>query len=499
MKLKELFEGLPVKISGGDSPEITGLAVDSRKVKPGYLYIAVVGEKDDGHRYLSDALERGARALLVQKDFETSGRAVTVLAGSSRDCLPELAGRFYRFPGQKLRIAGITGTNGKTTTSYLLESILAAAGKETGVIGTINYRVAERQVPALNTTPGTLEIQEILAQMVESKCQYAIMEVSSHGLSQGRVTGIPFDTCLFTNATSHEHLDYHGTFRNYLEAKALLFSRYLAESRKEKRVAVINRDDPSARFFYRSVPRSVRLLSYGFRFGAGVRGFGLTLKENGLCLKAKTPLGTTDVFFRLPGRHNAYNALAALTFGIGEGFSLETICRGIENLKVVPGRFEEVETGGSGFRVIVDYAHTDTGLKHLLQTALSVRAVSARKNSRILLTFGCGGDRDKTKRPKMGLIGVVYADHCVLTSDNPRSEEPLDIIKDIEAGIPDNYRNKYEVCPDRTEAIRKVISMARDGDLVLIAGKGHETYQVMKDTIIPFDDRQVARKILAGQ
>jgi UDP-N-acetylmuramoyl-L-alanyl-D-glutamate--2,6-diaminopimelate ligase len=498
MKLRDLMEGMALKkaLPPSENPEITGLAIDSRKVKPGYLYIAIAGEKDDGHHYLSEALERGAKAVLTQADFEAAGRAVTVVVENTRLFLPELAGRFYHNPAQKLRVVGVTGTNGKTTTTYLMENIVAAAGKKSGVIGTINYRVADRQVPALNTTPGPLELQEIFSQMVDAKCRYAVMEVSSHGLVQGRVAGIPFDVCIFTNATAHEHLDYHGTFRKYLAAKAGLFSAYLAQSGKENRVAIINRDDQSARYFYRSVPKGVRRISYGFRSGATVRGFQPVLREDGISFRARTPMGETEILVKLPGRHNAYNALAGLAFGVGEGIPLQTIREGIEGVRTVPGRFEEVETD-QGFRVVVDYAHTDIGLKNLLMTAHAVRKASVKKEGRILLTFGCGGDRDKSKRPNMGRIAAAYADHFIITSDNPRNEEPLAIIADIKSGIPFYKRGRYEVIPDRAEAIHRIISLAQKGDIVLIAGKGHETYQTMKDTVIPFDDRQVARKVLS--
>lgn len=498
MKLRDLIEGLPVKkvLPPSENPEITGLSIDSRKVRPGYLYVAIIGEKDDGHRYLPEALERGARVILTQTDFESAGRAVNVVMENTRGVLPELAGRFYHYPAQKLRMVGVTGTNGKTTTTYLIESIIAAAGKKAGVIGTINYRVAGRQVPALNTTPGPLELQEIFSQIVEAKCRYAVIEVSSHGLAQGRVSGLPFDVCLFTNATSHEHLDYHGTFRNYLAAKASLFSHYLAKSDKEKRVAVINRDDRAARYFYHSVPRGVRLISYGFRPGATVRGFGLVLKEDGVFFRARTPMGETEILVKLPGRHNAYNALAALAFGVGEGIALQTIRQGIEELRVVPGRFEDVETS-HGFRVVVDYAHTDIGLKNLLMTAHAVRKASKEKQGRILLVFGCGGDRDKSKRPKMGRVSSAYADYFIITSDNPRNEEPSAIISDVVAGILSSRRSRYEIIPDRAEAIHRIISLAKKGDIVLIAGKGHETYQILKDTVIPFDDRLVAGKALS--
>ncbi len=498
MKLRDLLENLSLKkiTPSGENPEITGLAVDSRKVRPGYLYIAVVGEKDDGHRYLSEALERGARAIMVQSDFETAGRATEVIVENTRALLPEIASRFYRYPAQKLRVVGVTGTNGKTTTTYLIESILNAAGKKVGVIGTINYRVADRQVPALNTTPGPLELQEIFSQMVEAKCRYVVMEVSSHALAQGRVTGIPFDIVLFTNITAHEHLDYHQTFHNYLNAKKDLFSVHLAESRKENRVAIINRDSPTYRHFFRAVPPGVKCLLYGFRWGANIRGFAPFFNEYHVSFYAKTPVGKAHIRINLPGPHNAYNGLAALAFGIGEGFPLETICRGLQEVKRVPGRFEEVEND-FGFRVVVDYAHTDVGLKNLLLTAHAVRKASEEKKGRIILTFGCGGDRDKSKRPKMGKIGVSLADYVILTSDNPRSEDPLFIIKEIEAGIPKVKRGKYEVIVDRTRAINRAISLARKGDIVLIAGKGHETYQIMKDTVIPFDDRLVAQKALA--
>ncbi|OPZ93751.1 MAG: UDP-N-acetylmuramoyl-L-alanyl-D-glutamate--L-lysine ligase [candidate division TA06 bacterium ADurb.Bin417] len=497
MKLRELFEGLPVKrYLGSDNPEITGLAVDSRKVRPGYLYLALVGARDDGHRYLSDAIERGARAVVLQKESETAGGVPTVLVETTQRVLPEIAGRFFRFPARKLRIVGITGTNGKTTTSYLIESVLAAAGRKSGVIGTINYRIADRQIPAGNTTPGNLELQEMFSQMVEAKCRYAVMEVSSHALVQGRIEGIPLDAAIFTNASPHEHLDYHGRYRHYLAAKSLLFNYYLARSDKENRLAVINRDDRQARFFRRAVPAGARPVSFGFRRGALVRGFALAELANGISLRALTPAGEIGLMVNLPGRHNAYNALAAVAFGIGEGLSLESIRQGIENLRVVPGRFEEVETD-RGFRVVVDYAHTDVGLTSLLLTARAVLRSSDRPG-RVILAFGCGGDRDRSKRPKMGEVAARLADLTILTSDNPRSEEPEAIIRDIAAGIPANRRDRVEVVADRQSAIQRALELARPGDLVLIAGKGHETYQILKDTVIPFDDRLAVRKALAG-
>lgn len=497
MKLRELLKALPDgNIPGTENPEITALASDSRRVRPGGLYVALRGEKDDGHRYIAQALERGARAVLVEKPVETAGRAACVVVKNTRAALPGLAAAFHGHPGRKIGIAGVTGTNGKTTTTYFLESVLEAAGRPAGVIGTINYRMGGRQVPSTNTTPGALEIQEMLAEMVEAGCRWAVMEVSSHALAQGRVENLPFDAALLTNTASHEHLDYHRTFRAYLECKKTLFTRCLPSSDKERKFAVINRDDRLASSLLRHPAPGVETITFGFRRGAMIRGWKTETTARGLRLEFSLPGSPrAAVELLLPGRYNAANALAAAGFGHGLGLDRETIIEGLSRLKTVPGRFEEVETGRD-FRVVVDYAHTESGLLNLLLTAREVLAAGGRPG-RLLLAFGCGGDRDPGKRPKMGRLAARLADYTVLTSDNPRSENPEEIIRQIAAGM--GRRKPDRVLPDRREAIAHLVGEAAPGDLVLVAGKGHETYQVTGNTTAHFDDRQEARRALEGK
>ena len=491
MKLKELIKDLKVeKITSHSNPDILGLTYDSRKVREGYLFVAIVGSKEDGHRYLNDAAEQGAKAMVIEKDTVFAEKnVVKIVVKDSRVALAHLASNLYHSPSKNLKVIGVTGTNGKTTVTYLLDSILKTAGYKTGLIGTITYKIGERLIAAQNTTPQSLEIQNLLAELVREKSDYLVMEVSSHSLVQHRVEKIEFDAGIFTNLTKFEHLDYHRNMKQYLSAKLLLFRKYLAESSKKKKSAIINLDDPFASHFIKAAKKNgIKPITYGMKKG-DVTARNYLPTELGASFKIRTSFGNLQIFSRLIGKFNLYNILAAVSLGIAEGIDLSVIKKGIERMEVIPGRLEVVDCG-QPFKIIVDYAHTASALKNLL---LLAKELSFK---RILLIFGCGGDRDKRKRPLMGAIAAKFTDFFIITSDNPRSEEPASIIRNVERGIKRRYRKKYRVEADREKAIRQGLALAKPGDLFIVAGKGHETYQILKDTIVPFDDRLMVRKIL---
>ncbi|MCK4244042.1 MAG: UDP-N-acetylmuramoyl-L-alanyl-D-glutamate--2,6-diaminopimelate ligase [Candidatus Omnitrophica bacterium] len=491
MKLKELIKDLKVeKITPLANPDISGISYDSRRVKEGYLFVAIRGFKDDGHRYLSEALEHGARAVIVEKDTLLAKKNIAkIRVKDSRVALAILSSNFYHAPSEHLKVIGVTGTNGKTTVTYLLEAILKKAGYRTGLIGTITYKIGDRIIAAHTTTPESLELESLLAELVREKSDYLVMEVSSHSLTQHRVEKIEFDAAIFTNLAKFEHLDYHHRMKEYLSAKLSLFQKYLAESPKKEKRAIINIDDPFASSFLKAARiNKIKVITYGMK-GGDVRARNYLTTELGASFKIESLAGNLQIFTKLMGKFNLYNILAAVSFGIAEGINLELVKEGIEGAETIPGRLEPVDCG-QPFKVLVDYAHTESALRNLLLFARELPF------DRILLIFGCGGDRDRRKRPLMGKIAAKFADFSIITSDNPRSEEPESIIKEIEKGIRRGYRKKYKVVVDREEAIREGIAKAEKGDLLLIAGKGHETYQILKDTIIPFDDRLLTRKIL---
>ena len=491
MKLKELIKNLKVEeITSFANPDITGVSCDSRKAKEGYLFVAVRGCKDDGHRYLNEVLEKGARAVVVEKDTLLVKKNITkIKVKDSRVALAYLSSSFYHAPSEHLKVIGVTGTNGKTTITYLLDSILKRAGYKTGLIGTIAYRIGGRLIAAHATTPGVIALEGFLAELVREKSDYLVMEVSSHSLDQHRVEKIEFDTAIFTNLTKFEHLDYHHNMKGYLSAKLLLFRKYLAESCKKKKKAIINIDDPFASHFLKAARRNeIKITTYGMKRG-DVTARNYLATELGASFKIVSSAGDLQIFTGLRGRFNLYNILAAVACSIAEGIDLRFIKEGIEEIGTIPGRLEKIDCG-QPFEVLVDYAHTESALRKVL---LFARELPFK---RILLVFGCGGDRDTRKRARMGKIATALADFSIITSDNPRNEKPEDIIREIERGIRRGYRKKYKVVVNREEAIRQGLALAKKGDLLLIVGKGHETYQILKDTIIPFDDRLVTRKIL---
>jgi UDP-N-acetylmuramoyl-L-alanyl-D-glutamate--2,6-diaminopimelate ligase len=486
VRLRELLKNVNIsEIIGKDDADIKGMAIHSRQVNEGFLFVCMKGKNTDGHEYIDHAIERGAVAVVCERypEFSTD---TAVIVKDSRRAAAIMASNFYNQPSKRLRIAGITGTNGKTTVAYLCRNILMEAGERTGLISTIEYVINGRTIPADRTTPDTVLIQSLLREMADNGCTSVIMEVSSHALDQHRVDNIVFDAAIFTNLT-HDHLDYHGSMEQYLEAKMRLFTELLQGSGKDfPRAAVINADDPVSNKIIESTTAPV--LRYGIDGPYDVRASGIRLGMTGTSLKVSTPAGDLELETPLVGRHNVYNILAAAGLAVSQRIPLEAISRGIHATRHIPGRLQFIPNE-MGISVAVDYAHTDDALKNVI-TAL--REIST---GRIIVVFGCGGDRDAEKRPKMGQVVCDLADLAIVTSDNPRSEDPESIIDQVIEGF-DNTGCEHVKLIDRGEAIRRGLELAKPGDTVLLAGKGHETYQQFKDNIVVFDDREVARKIL---
>jgi UDP-N-acetylmuramoyl-L-alanyl-D-glutamate--2,6-diaminopimelate ligase len=493
--MTNLFELLAevnyLRLSGAPDVGITGIAYDSRKVVPGNLFACIPGQHTDGHLFIADAIARGAVAILAQSgriaEDQEFGDVTVVEVEDSRAALAAISNAFYGYPSRKLCLVGITGTNGKTTTSYLTEAILREAGFATGVIGTLGYHVGGNLLPASHTTPEAPELQSLLQGMVSSGVTHAAMEVSSHALALRRADCCAFAFAVFTNLT-RDHLDFHADPRDYFEAKARLFYDPAFFPRDRLRINVINADDPSGRAL---VERAVGLtVTYGIEGRGDVMARGVSLSADGTSFRVATPQGVVPVNLKLVGSFNVYNALAALAVALGVGVELERAVAALESVPPIRGRFERVDAG-QDYAVVIDYSHTPDGLEKALRDARRLVA------GRLLVVFGAGGDRDPGKRPLMGEIAARLADLVFVTSDNPRSEPPEGIIKQIMAGVPWGSRRRCRVEPDRREAIRLGLDEARAGDLVLIAGKGHETYQIFADRTIHFDDREVVQEILA--
>lgn len=483
MKLRDWIRIYPViEIFGKDDVEIGEPVSDSRKASPGALFVALAGTKQDGRKFISDAIDRGAAAvvmtdrpdpLLLKKYPEVA----FVTVSDARRALPHLAAWYYEKPAASLRLIGVTGTNGKTTTTFLIYSLLRSAGFKPGLLGTIRYDLGGRLMEATHTTPGPPDLHRFFAEMRDHGVTHVAMEVSSHALDQGRVADCSFETAVFTNLTQ-DHLDYHGTMASYFASKRKLFDQTAGR-------AVINVDDPYGRALKEEIPS--KSWSYGIEQAADLFPKAIETGFQGTRMTVQTPMGAIDLVSPLVGRYNASNLLAATGAGMALGLPVEAIREGIASMSGVPGRFEKIDLG-QDFTVLVDYAHTEDALARLLQ------AVSDLSPARILTVFGCGGDRDRGKRPKMGAVSGRLSTKSFLTSDNPRSEPPLSIIQEIEAGM---GVSDYEVIPDRREAIARAIALAGPGDAVVIAGKGHENYQIIQGKKLPFDDREVARTSLA--
>ncbi len=486
MRLAKLMRGIEAQAAAahGDR-EIAEVAYDSRKVvRGGTLFVAIRGEKTDGNQFVAGAIERGASAV-VSEQLRPQNVAIEIpwiVVPNARQALAVAAANYYGRPAEVLKLVGVTGTKGKTTTSYLVDSIVRAAGCEVGLLGTIAHRLVREVLPAANTTPESLDLQGFLAAVVRAGGTHAVLEASSHALALDRLWGCPFGVAIFTNLT-RDHLDFHKTFENYFAAKRRLFE---GAGAAPPGTAVLNRDDEYGR---QLAGLAGRTLTYGLEPGADIATRKPALSSSGISCTVETPIGKVEVRSALVGRANLYNVLAAIGSGVALDLTPEVIAAGIAQLASVPGRFERIDLG-QPFLVIVDYAHTDDALRNLLATARELRA-----GGRIITLFGCGGDRDRTKRPLMGEAAGRASDVVVLTSDNPRSEDPLLIINDVIIGV-QRAGAKCLVEPDRRRAIELALDQARPGDLVLLAGKGHEAVQVLRDQTIAFDDREVARRIL---
>jgi UDP-N-acetylmuramoyl-L-alanyl-D-glutamate--2,6-diaminopimelate ligase len=493
MQLSDLLEGV-VRRNGatrrGEAErEIAAVAYDSRQVTPGAVFVAIRGEHADGNRFVSDAVARGAAAVVSEQARPGKGGepkvapdVAWVQVEEPRQALARMAANFYGRPAEALELVGITGTNGKTTTSFLVDSILRAAGHATGLFGTILYRTPKGETAAKHTTPESLELQKFLGQVRAEGGTHATMEVSSHALALDRVWGCRFAAAIFTNLT-RDHLDFHKTMEGYGAAKRRLFEGTGAGA---PRVGVVNRDDPWSE---RLMGLAERTLTYGLGPGAEVTTKRFALSFTGLEFTAQTPEGKLELASPLVGKINVYNILGAVAAAVGMGMTREAIERGIRECRSVPGRFERVDCG-QPFLVIVDYAHTDDALRNLLETARELNP-----SGRIITVFGCGGERDRTKRPLMGEAAGRLSNVVVLTSDNPRGEDPLNIINDALVGL-QRTGTEYLVEAERARAVQMGIERARGGDIVLLAGKGHETYQVLRDQTIDYDDREEARRVL---
>jgi len=485
MKLSAILSGVGLKqrltpsIAG---MKIDGLDFDSRRIGPNFLFFAFPGSRTDGRQFVEDARTRGAVAVASEAPAPEGDEGVWIRVEHGRQALALAARNFYKRPDERLSLTGITGTNGKTTTSYLVDSVLRAAGRTTALIGTIEYRLAGRVLPAVNTTPESLELIRILAELRKRKGTHATMEVSSHALALSRVYGVHFHTAIFTNFT-RDHLDFHGTMEQYFAAKRLLFE---GAGAPPPRVAVLNSDDESIRGI--TLAKATEVYWYGLGGEAGLRARNVVSSFGGLRFEVQFGKLRFAVESPLIGKINVYNILAACGAGLSYGIAPETIARGIADLAAVPGRFERVDEG-QPFVVAVDYAHTDDALRNVVALARGLNP------NRVITLFGCGGDRDRTKRPLMGQTAAEASDFVVVTSDNPRSEEPLAIMNDALVGVR-RVDVPHVVEPDRAAAIARALKEAREGDIVILAGKGHETYQILKDRTIPFDDRAVAREVL---
>ncbi len=484
MKLKKVLEGVPcVELNGSGEQEIQAIAYASQNATPGSLFAALKGLKADGFDFVPQALNAGAAAVLSEKEKPRAIDTNWIRVADAREALALSAANFFGHPSRELKVVGITGTKGKTTISYLLESILSAAGLKTGVIGTIAYTGPGLSSVASRTTPEAPDLQQMLRTLKNHNASHCVMEVSSHALDLKRVVGIDFDVAIFTNL-SGEHLDYHRTMEDYFRAKTQLFT--LGRSN----MPVINADDEWGKKLIRHL--SMGGITYGLSAQSMVKAEDYTFGNEGLKVNIRFPAGRLSLKSALLGKPNLYNILAAVSAALTLNIPIAAIQKGIASLQGVPGRFQKI-ANNRGLDIFVDYAHTDDALRKLLETAREL------SRGRIILVFGAGGDRDRSKRPRMGEAAGNLADWSILTSDNPRSEDPLAIITDVETGLLKYGKTHYEIEPDRRTAIKKALDRGRTNDTILIAGKGHEDYQIIGDRIFHFDDAEIVRELLEEQ
>jgi len=465
--------------------ELAGLAYDSRKVRPGYLFVAIPGSVTDGHKYIDAAVGAGAIAVVAEREpAQVLPDQALIITENSRHLLGRLAATYYGHPEQELRLIGVTGTNGKTTTTHLIKYLLETSGLKSGLVGTIHNKAGLKLLPATHTTPESLELFELFALMRAEGCRAAVMEVSSHALAQGRTASCEFSGAVFTNL-SQDHLDYHGTYEEYRKSKALLFAG-LRHTPHSPKYGVVNVDDAAAGLFVSACAAPV--WTYGSDVMSTVRLTGYQIHAGGSQFRLVYQGEEYEARIPLIGKFNVYNALAALTCAVAEGIKIEEAVAALARAPQVPGRFELVEAG-QDFTVVVDYAHTPDGLENVLSAAREL------KPKRLISVFGCGGNRDSGKRPLMGRVGASLSDVTIITTDNPRHEDPLSIITQIKRGA-DGVSREYLIEADRAKAIQLAINMAEPGDMVVIAGKGHENYQIIGDEKHNFNDREQARNAI---
>ena len=486
MKLDVLVKGIDIiKTVNFENVEITGISYNSKTIQKGEIFVCLKGEYSDGHNFAQMAVENGAAALFCEQELALD--IPQVIVASTRHQIADLAVNFYENPSKKLKLIAVTGTNGKTTVTHLLQRIIEEVGNKCALIGTLGYKTSSKDTyhDAKHTTPQAPELQKTLAMICEQQIGYVTMEVSSHALEQNRVGGCDFDGAVYTNLTQ-DHLDYHITMNNYFEAKSLLFRNL-----KVGGFAVINNDDEYAQRFKTSVPEGVAVYSYGIKNSSDIMAQNIDFSINGASFDCLIKGVSYKINLQMNGMFSVYNALAALCTAIAAGVDVKTCIKALEETKSVDGRFEIVNKKPL---VIVDYAHTPDGLENVLKAAREL----VPSEGRLVCLFGCGGDRDATKRPKMGKIADEFADVVVVTSDNPRSEDPQLIISDILAGVKTVNTQKVYVESDRKTAISLLKNIANENDVVVLAGKGHEDYQILKDKTIHFDDREEARNIFGS-
>ena len=485
MQLKTLLDGIPVRqVIGTLDRPVESIAYDSRRAQRNGLFVALRGGKSDGHQFIAQAIEKGASVIVAERE-EKYPRATCLVVENSRTALADLSRVFYGRPGDRLKLAAVTGTNGKTTTTFLIKHICEKAGLRCGLIGTVRYEIGERVLPAIRTTPESLDLQELLAQIVNAGCRAAAMEVSSHALAQNRTRGLEWNVAVFTNLTQ-DHLDFHGTMESYFDSKAKLFTQLGNQQKKRKPIAIVNVNDRYGEQLLNKIDKRVGIITYGMGARADFRPSNYRVEFSGTSYQLDA--GGKSYLVRVPliGRFNVANSVAALAASNALGINLRDAVLSLGKSPQVPGRLEIVPAKRQ-FQVFVDYAHTPDALRNVLKTLRELEP------HRLVVVFGCGGDRDRQKRPLMGEMVDQHADYAIITSDNPRKEDPGAIIAEIEKG----YRSThYEKIVDRMAAIGRAIALAQPRDIVLIAGKGHENYQEFADHTVPFDDIQVARRAI---
>mgnify|MGYP004696046351 FL=1 len=484
MILKSLLKGLDYEvIKGNEESKVQNIRYDNRKIEQGDAFVCVKGFKVDGHSFIGDAIKKGAKTLIVQEDVSVQEDITIIKVRDTRKALAIMSSNYFGNPKDKLKIIGITGTNGKTTSAFIIKSILEKAGFMTGLIGTIANYIGNKKVDAVRTTPESYELHELFKNMVDAGVEYCVMEVSSHSLELDRVYGVQFEEGIFTNLT-RDHLDFHKTFENYYNAKFKLFER--------SNHSIINLDDPYGANIVKDIEErgvKTKVSTFSIEKESDFKAFEIKSHSNGSEFKVNLEK-VKEFSINIPGEYNIYNSLGCIICAYNLNIPMNKIKEGLSDV-VIPGRCELVaKEKNLPYSIIIDYAHTPDGLENILST------VKAFTRNRMISVFGCGGDRDKVKRPQMGKIGCELSDIAIITSDNPRSEEPMDIINDIVKPL--NYDN-FVIEVNRKEAIRKAMNMALEGDVIVIAGKGHETYQILKDETIHFDEREVVYDILEGK